>query len=105
MADAEKTESTLPSEDLSSPRIEASTEPPKARNPITVSCQHVNQFDRVFTNPYISQWTLIIAAILSTIFLFALDNTITADVIPAVIGSLGQADKLPWLSVAYATAL
>lgn len=44
---------------------------------------------------------MIIAAILSTIFLFALDNTITADVIPAVVGTFGHADKLPWLSVAF----
>ncbi|KAF1844287.1 MFS general substrate transporter [Cucurbitaria berberidis CBS 394.84] len=46
-------------------------------------------------------WTLIIAAILSTIFLFALDNTITADVIPAIVQTFGHADKLPWLSVAF----
>ena len=44
---------------------------------------------------------MIIAAILSTIFLFALDNTITADVIPAIVGNFGHADKLPWLSVAF----
>ncbi|PYH98639.1 MFS general substrate transporter [Aspergillus ellipticus CBS 707.79] len=40
-------------------------------------------------------------AIQSSIFLFALDNTITADVIPAVIERFGQADRISWLSVAF----
>ncbi|PWY73025.1 MFS drug efflux transporter [Aspergillus heteromorphus CBS 117.55] len=67
--------------DSASPEPEAFAPTPKARNPIT--------------------WVLIVMAIQSSVFLFALDNTITADVIPAVIGRFGGADKIAWLSVAF----
>lgn len=40
-------------------------------------------------------------AILSSIFLYALDNTITADVIPVIVKHFGGTDKLSWLSVAF----
>ncbi|KAI9794009.1 MAG: hypothetical protein M1816_006634 [Peltula sp. TS41687] len=46
-------------------------------------------------------WGLVVAAILSSTFLFALDNTIVADVQPQIIGRFGQIGKLPWLSVAF----
>ncbi|OCK74764.1 MFS drug efflux transporter [Lepidopterella palustris CBS 459.81] len=46
-------------------------------------------------------WALTVLAILSTVFLFALDNTITANVIPPIIKRFGHSDKLPWLSVAF----
>lgn len=42
-----------------------------------------------------------VLAILSTVFLFALDNTITANVIPPIIERFGHSDKLPWLSVSF----
>jgi hypothetical protein len=34
-------------------------------------------------------------------FLFALDNTIVANVQPSIIESLGHVDMLPWVSVSY----
>ncbi|KAF2477217.1 MFS drug efflux transporter [Lindgomyces ingoldianus] len=46
-------------------------------------------------------WILMVLAILSTVFLFALDNTITANLIPPITERFGQADKIPWLSVAF----
>lgn len=46
-------------------------------------------------------WGLVVAAILSSTFLFALDNTIVADVQPQIIARFGQIGKLPWLSVAF----
>ncbi|KAI9682290.1 MAG: hypothetical protein M1817_000344 [Caeruleum heppii] len=46
-------------------------------------------------------WALVVIAILSSTFLFALDNTIVADVQPAIIESFGNIGKLPWLSVAF----
>lgn len=46
-------------------------------------------------------WGLVVAAILSSTFLFALDNTIVADVQPQIIGRFGEIGKLPWLSVAF----
>ncbi|KAA8644348.1 hypothetical protein EYZ11_001643 [Aspergillus tanneri] len=48
------------------------------------------------------KWVLVIFSILSAIFLFALDNTIVADVQPKIIDSFGEINKLPWISVAFA---
>lgn len=46
-------------------------------------------------------WILAVLAILITPFLFALDNTITADIIPVIVKDFGGSNKLPWLSVAF----
>jgi hypothetical protein len=50
------------------------------------------------------RWFLIVACILCNNFLFALDNTVVADVQPAVVGTLGQIDKLPWVAVGFGVA-
>ncbi|QSZ37759.1 hypothetical protein DSL72_008858 [Monilinia vaccinii-corymbosi] len=47
-------------------------------------------------------WILVIAAVLSPLFLFALDNTIVADAQPKIVETLGEIEKLPWTSVAFA---
>lgn len=47
-------------------------------------------------------WICVVTSLLSSIFLFALDNTIVADVQPSIIATLGHIEKLPWVSVAYA---
>ena len=44
-------------------------------------------------------WTLVVVAIISSMFLFGLDQTITADVQPAIIDRFDEIDKLPWVSV------
>lgn len=44
-------------------------------------------------------WTLVVVATISTMFLFGLDQTITADVQPAIIKQFNEVDKLPWVSV------
>ena len=46
-------------------------------------------------------WILVVIAILSSTFLFALDNTVVADVQPQIIERFNQIGKLPWLSVAF----
>ncbi|KAI9806472.1 MAG: hypothetical protein M1833_003659 [Piccolia ochrophora] len=46
-------------------------------------------------------WVLAVVSILSSTFLFSLDNTIVADVQPRIIEQFGEIDKLPWLSVAF----
>ncbi|KAK3356399.1 major facilitator superfamily domain-containing protein [Lasiosphaeria hispida] len=46
-------------------------------------------------------WTLVVVATLSSIFVYSLDNTIVADVTPAAVNALGEALKLPWLSVGF----
>ena len=47
-------------------------------------------------------WVLVVISLLSTIFLFALDNTIVAVIQPKIVETFGNAiEKLPWLSVAF----
>jgi hypothetical protein len=46
-------------------------------------------------------WIISVLAILSSTFLFALDNTVVADIQPKLILTFGEIDKLPWVAVAY----
>ncbi|KAH8424135.1 uncharacterized protein LDX57_001889 [Aspergillus melleus] len=46
-------------------------------------------------------WVLVVMSIISCVFLFALDNTIVADVQPAIIKEFGDLEMLPWISVAF----
>ena len=50
------------------------------------------------------RWFLVVFAILSSTFLFALDNTVVADVQPKIVDRFGQIQKLPWLSVSFLVA-
>jgi hypothetical protein len=47
------------------------------------------------------KWALVVISILSSIFLFSLDNTIVADVQPAIVEDFGDVARLPWLSVGF----
>ncbi|KAJ5655541.1 hypothetical protein N7507_007491 [Penicillium longicatenatum] len=47
------------------------------------------------------KWVLVVMSIFSCVFLFALDNTIVADVQPAIIKEFDDLAMLPWLSVAF----
>ncbi len=47
------------------------------------------------------KWTLAITAVLSSIFLYALDNTIVAAIQPVIVHDFSAVDKLSWLSVAF----
>lgn len=46
-------------------------------------------------------WILIVFSILSSAFLFSLDNTIVADIQPAVVREFSSVEKLSWLPVAF----
>ncbi|RFN54547.1 major facilitator superfamily domain, general substrate transporter [Fusarium flagelliforme] len=48
------------------------------------------------------KWALSYTAMLSTTFLFALDNTIVADIQPAIIHDLTQIELLPWVGTGFA---
>lgn len=50
------------------------------------------------------KWVFAVSAVLASTFLFALDNTIVADVQPAIVERFGEVNKLPWLSVAFLVA-
>ena len=47
------------------------------------------------------KWVLVILSILSSTYLFALDNSIVADIQPAIVEQFQSIEKLPWLSVAF----
>lgn len=50
------------------------------------------------------KWVFAVCSVLASTFLFALDNTIVADVQPAIVERFGEVNKLPWLSVAFLVA-
>ncbi|KAI8941175.1 hypothetical protein NX059_002412 [Plenodomus lindquistii] len=47
------------------------------------------------------KWFLVVLAIVSSLGLYALDNTIVANIVPDIIQDLGQAEQLAWLSVGF----
>lgn len=47
-------------------------------------------------------WICLLISLLSSMFLFALDNTVVADAQPRIIETFGHVKLLPWISVAYA---
>jgi hypothetical protein len=47
------------------------------------------------------RWALVVSTTLSFLFLFALDNTIVADIQPAIAETFEDVGKLPWLGVAF----
>ncbi|CAG8961583.1 hypothetical protein HYFRA_00006117 [Hymenoscyphus fraxineus] len=46
-------------------------------------------------------WFFVVLSLISSMFLFALDNTIVANIQPSIIDSFQNVDKLPWVSVSY----
>ena len=53
------------------------------------------------TRPQGFPWFLIVLSILTSTFLFGLDNTVVADVQPAIIERFNSIDRLSWISVAF----
>ncbi|KAI1371686.1 MFS general substrate transporter [Hypoxylon crocopeplum] len=47
------------------------------------------------------RWLIVVVSILSSTFLYALDNTVMANVRPSIVETFGRIDMLPWLSVSY----
>lgn len=50
------------------------------------------------------KWVLLVLSILSSTFLFALDNTIVAVIQSKIVERFGEIQKLPWLSIAFLVA-
>ncbi|KAF3010362.1 hypothetical protein E8E14_009434 [Neopestalotiopsis sp. 37M] len=46
-------------------------------------------------------WVLVVVSILSSIFLYAMDNTVVADITPTAANTFGDIVNLPWLSVGF----
>ncbi|CAJ2505539.1 Uu.00g129330.m01.CDS01 [Anthostomella pinea] len=47
------------------------------------------------------KWALVVCSILSSMLIYSLDSTITADLVPAISNDFGQPELLPWLSVGF----
>lgn len=47
------------------------------------------------------KWIVVVLSILSSTFLFALDNTIVADIQPVIVRQFDSVSKLSWLSVSF----
>jgi hypothetical protein len=47
------------------------------------------------------KWIICVLSIFSSVFLYALDNTIVATIQPSIIDAFGHLEKLPWVSVAF----
>ncbi len=50
------------------------------------------------------KWFLTVSSILSSTFLYALDQTVVADVEPKIVERFGEIQKLPWLPIAFLLA-
>ncbi|KAF2459785.1 major facilitator superfamily domain-containing protein, partial [Lineolata rhizophorae] len=48
------------------------------------------------------KWLIAVVTILTSTFFFAIDNTIVADIQPAILNTFGNVEKLPWLGTAFA---
>ncbi|KAM5490289.1 hypothetical protein MaudMau93_002487 [Microsporum audouinii] len=47
------------------------------------------------------KWFLFIVSTLTSIFVYALDNTIVANIVPAIVTAFNDMEDLPWLSVGF----
>ena len=50
------------------------------------------------------KWFMTVSAILSSTFLYSLDQTVVADVEPKIVERFGEIQKLPWLPIAFLLA-
>ncbi len=50
------------------------------------------------------KWFLTVSSILSSTFLYSLDQTVVADVEPKIVERFGEIQKLPWLPIAFLLA-
>jgi hypothetical protein len=46
-------------------------------------------------------WAIVLISIVSSTFLYSLDNTVMANIRPDIVDSLGHMEMLPWMSVSY----
>jgi hypothetical protein len=46
-------------------------------------------------------WLAVLLSIISSTFLYALDNTVMANIRPGIVSSFGHMEMLQWISVAY----
>ncbi|KAF2150682.1 MFS general substrate transporter [Myriangium duriaei CBS 260.36] len=47
------------------------------------------------------KWAMVVFSFLSSIFLFSLDNTVLADLVPIIVNQFKRVDQIAWLSVGF----
>lgn len=73
----------------------------QAESKLERTYQSNSEINPVKKHPTGLLWGFTVLSILSSTFLFSLDNTIVADVQPPIVRQFQATEKLPWLSVAF----
>ncbi|KAL8873419.1 MAG: hypothetical protein Q9174_001114 [Haloplaca sp. 1 TL-2023] len=79
----------------------AASPPGDPASPTSNAPDHVNKEPNTARTIHGWKWATAMAAILSTTFLFALDNTIVADIQPAIVNQFNDVARLPWFGVGF----
>jgi MFS family permease len=53
------------------------------------------------TDTYSMQWFLVVVSVLFSMFMYSLDGTIVADLVPSIVNEFDSVPLLPWLSVGF----
>ena len=111
-ADAEKSQESTMTDNASNLAIPPHSQTPDASssasengdNPAGEKALGTAEPEKSPRNIHGIKWGFAVLSVLASTFLFALDNTIVADVQPAIVERFGDVGKLPWLSVAFLVA-
>ena len=80
---------------------QAAKPPGDPTSPTSNAPDHLNKGPNMARTIHGWKWALAMTAILSTTFLFALDNTIVADIQPAIVNQFNDVVRLPWFGVGF----
>lgn len=77
-------------------------EPKALAEHVTTNGEHCRESDKDVRQLHGWKWAIAYTAMLSTTFLFSLDNTIVADIQPAILEEFGHVELLPWIGTGFA---
>ena len=113
MADTEHT-STEPEKTAAPTTLSPPTENEKSGTPSNMSDAGSGDVEKAVAAPAAEEasprdvhgikWVFAVTSVLISTFLFALDNTIVADIQPAIVDRFGEVSKISWLAVAFLVA-
>ncbi|KAL8971655.1 MAG: hypothetical protein Q9183_000944 [Haloplaca sp. 2 TL-2023] len=79
----------------------AAAQPGDPTSPTSNAPDHLSKEPNTARTIHGWKWAMAMTAILSTTFLFALDNTIVADIQPAIVNQFNDVTRLPWFGVGF----
>ncbi|KAK1659527.1 major facilitator superfamily domain-containing protein [Colletotrichum godetiae] len=103
MADLEKKEAARSDEGVPTPPS-PSSEPSRKEEPVDTQALNDTEDADPPRTIHGVKWFLVICALLSALFLYALDNTVVANVQAKVVQTYHRVDLVPWLGVSFALA-